>query len=444
MRDDAAAARYSLDVTASKRYLLDFYASDSCDTAGNGEGKHWLGYTAAEAVASGYTTFNSSTFDPILDRTIDLYEFPPTTFTHITATATEAGLGTTSELSSCISRVALPELVISKEVMSVTEDSASGTTYTVRLASSPTGDVEVTLVAGNGTKATVLPDTLEFTSTDWFTNKTVTVTGVSDADPLDEATSILHSVSIGDHEYPTARVPVEVTDDDAPGLTLNHDDFPNDVSDGNSYDGVLRLDEGGTDTYTMVLDSQPSDDVIISLSRSNRALTVSPTSITFTKTGEAQDPDEHEWNAAQTITLTPKDDSEAFDEMTTVKHKVSVGNENYTLAQVRVLVRDLALPALTYAQNSSSVSEVSVNEGGTATYTVRPETQPSADLTVNLSSSDEASVTVSPSSLTFTVGTNGNWETLKLSQLPGSPTMTSSMTLQTSFTSPNSTKSSIA
>ena len=84
-------------------------------------------------------------------------------------------------------------------------------------------------------------------------------------------------------------------------------------------------------------------------------------------------------------------------------------------------VRDNVLPDLTYADMSVppvSIDEVSVNEGGTATYTVVPDSEPSSDLTVNLASialgsfsTPAEGVTVSPDSLIFTVGANGNWET---------------------------------
>ena len=74
--------------------------------------------------------------------------------------------------------------------------------------------------------ATISPDTLTFTTTNGTTAQEVTVTAVSDADPLNETTMILHLVSIGDHEFPTASLLVEVTDDEAPVLTLtSHDDW---------------------------------------------------------------------------------------------------------------------------------------------------------------------------------------------------------------------------
>ena len=84
---------------------------------------------------------------------------------------------------------------------------------------------------------------------------------------------------------------------------------------------------------------------------------------------------------------------------------------------MRAIIRDSGLPALTYNPAGREVTISS--EGAMATYTIVPATVPSANLTVNLSSSDTDSVTVSPPSMTFTVGTNGDWETAKTVTVTG-------------------------
>ena len=415
VRGDQAAARFSLDVIGGRLYIVDFYANDSCDTAGgNGEGKEWLGFTPVQGSTSGNLTFNSST----LQRSIGSFSAP--TGTLITATATDTVLDETSEFSACKVRVPLPELEISPATIGVTEDSTTSTTYTVALSSLPTAETKVTMSVDDSAVATISPDTLTFTTTDGTTAQEVTVTGVSDADPVNETTTILHLVSIGDHEFPTALLPVKVIDDDAPVLTLTHTNFPSDVSEGLNYDGVIELDEGDTETYTVELAAEPPGDVTISLLRSNSAaLTVSPSSITFTKTGEAQDADKWEWRDPQTVTLTPVSDSDASDEICTIRHESTIGGKNYVLAQARILVRDLALPGLKFEQLSVTVDEISVVEGSTASYTVVPNAEPSADLTVVVVSVDEATVTVEPDSITFTVGTGGNWETAQTVTVTG-------------------------
>ncbi len=89
------------------------------------------------------------------------------------------------------------------------------------------------------------------------------------------------------------------------------------------------------------------------------------------------------------------------------------------LGLVRAIIRETVLPALTYSPESREVTIDS--EGGTATYTIVPAMEPSSDLTVSISSSDAASVTVLPSSMTFTVGVGGNWETPQMVTVTGVP-----------------------
>ena len=336
----------------------------------------------------------------------------------------------------------LPELEISPATIWVTEDSTTSTTYTVKLSSLPTAETTVTMSVDDSAVATISPDSLTFTTTNGTTAQEVTVTAVSDADPLNETTMILHLVSIGDYEFPTASLPVEVTDDEAPVLTLTSTTtgvtFPGDVSEGYVYDGLVKVNEGDSATYTAVLGSEPSADVTISLlSRDTDVVTVSPSSITFTKEGEAQDADKWEWNDAQTVTLTPVPDADASDEISTIRHESTIGGKNYVLAQARILVRDSTLPGADLRViPTGTVDQIDVVEGGTATYTIVPNAEVPPAEPGNPSSwsacDPEATETVEPDlNHTFTVGDQcGNWETPADGDRDrGQSTMTSSTTL---------------
>ena len=177
---------------------------------------------------------------------------------------------------------------------------------------------------------TISPDTLTFSSTDGTTPKPVTVTAVSDDDPLNEAAEIRHTVSIGSNDFLTALLPVRVTDDDAPVLTLvsttSGVTFPADVSEGYVYDGLVRMNEGDPATYTVRLSSEPPGDTAISLYSSNsNALTVNPNTITFSRTDAIPLPNTPKWNEPQTVTLSAVADSDASDELVTVYHEKTIG-----------------------------------------------------------------------------------------------------------------------
>ena len=399
-RDDVASVRFTLDVTARHTYILDFY---SCDSSTSGEGKDWLGFTSGVPSTSGVKTITAS----ILLGQIGDFTAPDPSATHVTATTTDTDVGSTSEFAPCVARVALPELVISESTIEVTEGGTD--TYTVALSTLPSAEVTVTISPVDTGVATVSDATLTFTTTNATTAQTITVTGASDDDADNEAMIIRHLVSIGDNDYLTAVVPVEVTDDDAPGLTFasTHTTatFPSDVSVGRTFDGDIGsadnpFDEGDTATYTIQLAIEPADDTDIRLSSSDTdAMTVSPGSITFTKTGEASDSNKYQWDDPQTVTLAAETDSDAKDEIEDVYHKVTIGSGNYTVGRVRAIIRDSGLPALTYTPDTREVTIAS--EGSTATYTIELGSEPGSDVTLILISSDAESVTVAPSAIRF-------------------------------------------
>ena len=249
-RGDISSVRLQLHGTANHRYVFDFYA---CDSSTTDEGKTWLGSTSATWSSTAVATRTAST---LLDN---FHDFPGTTATHVTATATDRHTNSTSEFAPCVARTDLPALAISETEIEVTEGGTA--TYTVSLPSAPSADLTVNLAVDNSSVATVSPTEITFTSTDF--SETVTVTPVEDDDADNAATEVRHLVTIGDNEYMTAIIPVEVTDDDAPGLTFastdTRADFPSDPSVGHFYDGRFGSDldnrfyEGATATYTVAL-----------------------------------------------------------------------------------------------------------------------------------------------------------------------------------------------
>lgn len=414
---DVASVRLSLDVTnANQFYLVDFY---ECDSATSGEGKKWLGYVANYPDATGERTFTASTLR------YNVHDFTSTDATHITATTTyrgtksARGTNATSEFAPCVARTTLPALNISEDDIDVAEGGTA--TYTVALESLPSADVSIAVYSWNRSEATVSPPSLTFTDSNGTTAQTVTVTGVQDNDGYNEGTTISHDVVIGGNEYAVVLLPVEVDDDDPPVLTLTSTTsgvtFPSaaDVAHGRVLDGEFAMEEGGTATYTVRLASEPPGDSTISLSsNSSDEFTVSPESIIFTKTGEAAAVNKYEWDAAQTVTLTSVQDAIDEDLSAWVSHEATVDGRDFDLAFLRANVTDAGLPDLAFTPASRTVS---VDEGSTATYSIALSSDPgegeTATVAVNISSllSVEGSITVSPSELTFTGGTSGNWAT---------------------------------
>lgn len=156
---------------------------------------------------------------------------------------------------------------------------------------------------------------------------------------------------------------------------------------------------GGTATFEVVLDAEPTADVTIAISSSDPTEgTASPASLTFTPA---------DWNVAQTVTVTGVDDT------------LEDGPVSYTIVLAPAVSTDGNFnginPADVSVLNADSEVGITVNPtgglttteaGGTATFSVQLNTQPTAEVVVGLSSSDLTEGVVSPPSLSFTPA---NW-----------------------------------
>ena len=257
-------------------------------------------------------------------------------------------------------------------------------TYTVVLDTEPTAAVTVTIVdPTDNADVTASPASLTFFTSDWATAQTVTVSADEDADSTDETATVTHTVAGGDYElFAASSVAVTVTDDDTPGVTVTP------LS--------LTVGEGGTDTYTVVLNTQPSGDVTVAISSNNTDVSASPSPLTFTTTT---------WSAEQTVTVSAGQDADAANDTATLTHDPSgadYGSVSNAILTVTVTDDDTRGVTVTPAS-------LPVDEGGTGTYTVELNTQPTAAVRVTIvDPTDNADVTANPASLTFTTS---NWST---------------------------------
>ena len=103
-------------------------------------------------------------------------------------------------------------VAVSKTTLPVAEDGSE--TYTVVLASEPTGTVTVT-PAVTGSPTVTVSGALTFTASDWNQAQTVTVSAAPDADADEETATIEHAVSGADYGTVTAEdIAVTVGDDE--------------------------------------------------------------------------------------------------------------------------------------------------------------------------------------------------------------------------------------
>ena len=246
-------------------------------------------------------------------------------------------------------------------------ENAGTASYTVVLTSQPSADVTVTPTSSDTSAATV-SGALTFTTTTWNTAQTVTVTGVEDASsiPGGRTATISHSATSTDTSYAIStgpRVTVSVTEND-PGVAV-------------SKTTLTVAENAGTNTYTVTLNTQPSANVTVTPASSDTAEATVSGALTFTTTT---------WNTAQTVTVTGVNDDidNDSDRTATISHTVSGGGyDNVTAASVAVTLTDDDTRGVAVSKSTLSVAE----NAGTATYTVKLTSEPTANVTVTPASS---------------------------------------------------------
>jgi len=213
----------------------------------------------------------------------------------------------------------------------------------------------------------------------------VTVTGVDDNnrnDP-DRRATVTHEVSGGGYDgVEVAAVTVRVTDGYTAWVRL-------------STDRLDVAEAGGIATYRVFLSKQPSTDVRVMPISGDRTVATVSQALTFTR---------NNWNIPQVVTVRAVDDNaiNATNRTTTVTHRVSGGGyDGVTVTEVTVTATDNDRAGMTL-----SLRRFSVTEGLTRTYTVVLDSQPTAPVTVRLSSSSSNVVEVWPRQLAFTTA---NW-----------------------------------
>jgi len=234
-----------------------------------------------------------------------------------------------------------PKLVVVPTSLPLNEGSSG--TYTVKLSTEPTDDVTVT-VRSTSTKVTVdtdinTPDrqsSLLFTSTDWDTPKSVTVTVEQDDDASNDRVIITNTAyGVEYATVPQVSVVVIVTDDDEAALTVTPTD--------------LSIPEGQDDSYTIQLATLPTTNVRVAVTGASAEVSVNPRFLNFSPS---------DWDQPKSVTVKTIADDDAVNDMAVLTNEASGGE--YTSSQsvdVDVTVIDDGRPSTKLTVNSNSIEE---------------------------------------------------------------------------------------
>ena len=185
---------------------------------------------------------------------------------------------------------------------------------------------------------------------------------------------------------------VTVTDDDTAGVTVA-------VAD------PLVVQEGGSNGYSVVLDTQPDSTVAIGLSISgsdNQDVIANPVSLTFT-------PDN--WNTPQSVTVNAQEDDDTADDSAVITHAATSSDPHYDgipVASVAVTVEDDDVATGDGITVSIESVAPSITEGENAGFVVRASPAVAEDLAVavNVSGGSAFGVTDGDRMVTILAGSD--------------------------------------
>ena len=262
---------------------------------------------------------------------------------------------------------------------------AGGTAaFTVALLTRPSAAVTVSVTSLDASEGAASPSSLTFQTSDWNTAQTVTVTGADDAiDDGDVAWDVRLDPSSGDTNYNgLANVDVSVTttdDDDAPGVVL-------------AVSPASIAENGGTATVTAALSHPSGAATTVTVTAVPGFYTVGSDAVIVIAAGETA-------NATDTAAVAAVDNAkDEPDRAGTVTATVS--NDRATADGTTLAVSGGALTVTDDddAPNAAlSLNPASVSENGGASAVSATLTHPSSEPTT---------VTVSPVSGAYTVGSD--------------------------------------
>jgi hypothetical protein len=282
-------------------------------------------------------------------------------------------------------------LLISPTTDLHTSEAGGAANITVALTEQPEGQVDVALATSNDREGVVAPAYLVFTPGDFDQPQRVTITGVDD--PWVDGPQ-LYSIQISatGSVLPIAAVDLQVTNDD--------DDHAGAIV--TPVAGLLTSESGTHATFTVRLTAKPMYDVTIPIASSNPGEGVADrASITFTP---------NNWDLPQTVTVTGVDDQIADGVQPYTIELAPATSDDPAFAgmdadDVQALNVDDDLQAIVVTPTSGLVT---TEGGGSDHFAVVLATQPTADVTIAVSSSAPGEAQANTGSLVFTPAT---WST---------------------------------
>lgn len=285
-------------------------------------------------------------------------------------------------------------IVVAPGTVIITDETGLAATISISLSSPPTADVTFPVNSSNTSEGTVNKDSLVFTSANWSTSQTITITGAND------------TLTDGNQSYNILLGPAVSTDASYSGLQQYITATNLEVRAASFVVSPISGDtweSGVSATFTVRLGSVPTADVTLPIQSSTPTEgTPDKAALTFTTLN---------WEEYQTVTVTGVNDAiPDGDQNYIIKLGPAISTDsvynNVDPDDLSVTNRDVKTGSFDITSISSNTDE----SGLTATFKVKLLSQPAAEVTIPVSSSDPSEGTVDPPNLTFT---SANWNQYK-------------------------------
>ncbi|MEM1292317.1 MAG: DUF4347 domain-containing protein [Cyanobacteria bacterium P01_H01_bin.162] len=255
-------------------------------------------------------------------------------------------------------------------------ENVAGDQYTIELTSQPTDTVVIDLVPTGG--MTLNQTQVVFTPGDWNKPQTITLDFTNDnRDQGDRAATIQHTISSSDSQYANldvADVDVAIFEDDAAGIRIR--------STGRD---TAVVESGASDTYSVVLESEPLAPVTVNLLAPDD-VTLSNQTLTF---------DASNWDQVQTVTVSAtQDDIDKGDRDITIRHSVTSADTFYsslTLPSVTVNITEDDQAGVTIAETGAD-TEVTIGDKAGDNFSIQLGSRPTSNVTVTFTGAEGESL----------------------------------------------------
>jgi hypothetical protein len=214
----------------------------------------------------------------------------------------------------------------------ITDETGKTATFTVSLLSKPTSNVNISITSSNTNEATVSPSSLTFTTNNWNSPQTVTVSGVDDGDVADGDKSYVITLiaSSSDANYNGLRIDITGTnlDNDTPGIVVDRNQ-------------LTTKESGDPEFFQVKLKSRPNKSVVIVLEIDNPREGVFKDESGATSSRKELTFSTDEWNSYKKVTVYPVDD-DVFEGGIGVTYNINLKtvsmDSNYNLLSAKVTV----------------------------------------------------------------------------------------------------------